>query len=169
LKLEACNLKLETPNTKSETKSLQLAKYNQCNTLYLSLNFKACKKNYEGFSLLPRGSAGSGECPGAAAITTIISFLFSSPRGASSERDAEFPTPHSSDAGVRNSGSRRANRLTRKNSLPVINQSLGSCAVGMSPFGGQVPIYRDRGSSPSQHPAAQADGTQKRKEGCDKQ
>jgi hypothetical protein len=60
----------------------RLQKYNQCNALYLPLNFKVCKKTFEGLSLLPRGSAGIGAIPGAAAITTIISFFYSSPRDA---------------------------------------------------------------------------------------
>jgi hypothetical protein len=128
----------------------RLLKYNQCNTLHLPKNLKVCLKTTEGLSLLPRGNAGSGECPGAAAITTIISFLFSSPRGASAW-ELEFshsdpfsgPTPAQKKCGVGNSASRRAVRLAH--SLLVINQFQESCAVGMSPSGGQDPEYSGSG------------------------
>ena len=84
---------------------------------------------YKTLFLLPRERFYTGVCPGAAAITTIISFLFSSPR-ISPNWESEFPTPTIPNAGVgpkegcqwRNSGSRRATRLAHKGSLPVINQ-----------------------------------------------
>jgi hypothetical protein len=131
-KPEAQSSKLIIYNQRSSLSPLlwrgreRLLKYNQCSLLSPPL-----WGGWEGLlvSLLPRGSAGSGDCPGAAAITTIISFLFSSPWGASGW-ESEFPTPTSPNAGVgpekgslcENSGSRRAVRPAH--SLPVINQFL---------------------------------------------
>ncbi|SHJ21343.1 hypothetical protein SAMN05444280_11383 [Tangfeifania diversioriginum] len=110
-----------------------LLKYNQCCIFPPPSPFGE-GRGEASFSLLPRGSAGSGDCPGAAAITTIISFLFSSLRGAS-----------------KNAG---AKRLARKNSLPVINQSLESCAVGLSPFvKGDESRFTGTGGKGSQSPA----------------
>ena len=97
----------------------RLLKYNQC-SIFPSPSPFGEGRGEALVSLLPRGNAGSGDCPGAAAITIIISFLFSSPRGASGW-EPEFLTPTSPNAGVGNSGSRRAVRPAH--SLPVINQS----------------------------------------------
>jgi hypothetical protein len=70
---------------------------------------------YKANPLLPRGRFYSGDCPGAAAITIIIS-LFSSPR-VSPNWVAGFSTPHSILCGVENSASRSACK-----GLPVANQ-----------------------------------------------
>lgn len=121
-KPEACGLKLITHNSSTarssrlKVRGAKLLKYNQCNTLYLPLNFEACMKTTEGSSLLPQGSAGSGDCPGAAAITTIIPSFTSSPRGASEI-----------------AGTKRLALL-----LPVINQS---CSKKLS---SRIPVFRER-------------------------
>jgi len=157
LKLATCSSQLSKYNQRGTLSPLlwiyshgrgreRLLKYNQCSLLSPPL-----RGGWEGlFSLLPRGSAGSGATPGAAAITTIISFLFSSPRGAP-VWESEFLIPAQKKCGVvpkgflrKNSASRSAtrlaahSRLAHKGSLPVINQSTFH-------QGSFVPLYRNRG------------------------